>query len=430
MLKEYGMTGLIDCNNFFVSCERVFNPKLRDMPVVVLSNNDGCVAALSNEAKALGIKRGDPYFRIKSICSSNNVAALSGNHRLYGDLSARVMSTISSMVGDIEAYSVDEAFMRFPDGWSAADIDKAGHELVRRVRRNVGIPTALGVAATHTLAKVASRFAKRYPAYKSVCLIDSDVKRRRALELTPLGDVWGMGRRLTSRLANYGITRAIDLADRSEDDVRKMLELPGVRTWMELNGHDAVVPENVKTEHHSLCTSRSFASDLTERSDLDEAVALFATLVSRKMRTRRLLAVGVAVFLHTNIHRPDRPQYHGSAYVRLPEPAADTMTIAAAAHAALHSAYRPGYGYKRAGIYIGETVSEANFQQSLFEDPAVRERRRRLMSALDAINASGAAHDKVHIASYAPDSTLISCSRRSPLYSSRLTDIITVNNGI
>ena len=185
------MYGLIDCNNFFVSCERVFNPSLRDVPVVVLSNNDGCVVAMSNEAKALGIPRGEPYFRIKELCDRHGIQVRSGNHRLYGDLSSRVMSTVGELVDRIEVYSIDEAFLDFGNV-PVKELDALCHEIVRRVRRNVGIPTSIGVAPTKTLAKVASRVAKKFPAYKGVCLIDNEFRRRRALELTEIGDVWGI----------------------------------------------------------------------------------------------------------------------------------------------------------------------------------------------------------------------------------------------
>ncbi len=225
------MTGLIDCNNFFVSCERVFNPRLRNIPVVVLSNNDGCVVALSNEAKALGLKRSDPYFRIKDICAHNGVAVLSGNHRLYGDISSRVMATIAEIAGETEPYSIDESFVHFDPAFTCADAEKAGREMVRRVRRNVGIPTSLGISCNRTLAKAAARFAKRYPAYRSVCIIDNEERRRRALELTALADVWGIGRRLRRRLANYGLVRAIDFADWPERNAEAVLNITALHTW-------------------------------------------------------------------------------------------------------------------------------------------------------------------------------------------------------
>lgn len=206
------MVGLIDCNNFFVSCERIFNPRLRTIPVVVLSNNDGCVVALSAEAKAIGLHRGQPYHEVAALCRQKGVAVLSGNHRLYGDISSRVMHTIASVCGSVQIYSIDECFIDF-NIWAAEDVAGVGREIVRKVRRDVGIPTSLGIAPTKTLAKIASRFAKKYPAYRCVCTIDNDYRRRRALELTDVNDVWGIGRRTARKLANYGIAKASHLAE-------------------------------------------------------------------------------------------------------------------------------------------------------------------------------------------------------------------------
>lgn len=420
------MLGLIDCNNFFVSCERVFDPRLRDVPVIVLSNNDGCACALSNEAKALGIRRGDPYFKVKSICDANGVKVLSGNHRLYGDMSSRVMATIAGLVPDIEIYSVDECFIHFDDGWSADDCVSAGREIVRRVRRCTGIPTALGIAPTKTLAKIAARFAKKYPAYHAVCPVDTDERRRKALALTALDDVWGIGRRLNRRLANYALANALAFADWSEENVRAVLAIPGVRTWKELNGIAAVADDVHDAPRKSLCCSRTFASNITDRAALDDAFAFFATNIARRLRRQKSAATGVTAFIHTNPHRPDLPQYCNSAFCPLDEPTADTMAIAEAAHRALAAIYRPGFGFKRGGIFIPDAVPANSAQPSIFGDPALRERSRRLMSVLDAINESAIAHDTVHIASYMPAESHVRCERRSKGYTNSLSEIINI----
>lgn len=430
------MTGLIDCNNFFVSCERIFNPRLRSIPVVVLSNNDGCIVALSNEAKALGLKRGNPYFQIEAICKRHGVAVLSGNHRLYGDISGRVMATIASVAGSVQVYSVDECFIDF-DGWSNARLTDAGREIVRRVRRDVGIPTSLGIAPSKTLAKVASRFAKRYPAYRSVCLIDSDEKRRKALALTDIADVWGVGRRLVKRLGNYGIHTALDLADRPQADVEHMLNVTGVRTWQELNGTPCIEIDTIDASgdtplQKQMCCTRSFGHLITELPELEDAVALFATIISRRLRERHTATSGVGVFINTNVFRNDLPQYCNSAYHQLAEATNDTMTIATAARMALRAIYRRGYGFKRAGIYLTDLSDARCLQPSLFTDEADRSRRTRLMQVLDSLNASSLSHDRVHIASYMPVESVVKCEKRSPNYSTRLQDIITIHtdNGL
>lgn len=423
------MIGLIDCNNFFVSCERIFNPRLRTIPVVVLSNNDGCICALSNEAKNLGMKRGDPYFRVKDICDRHGAAVISGNHRLYGDISSRVMATIASVAGNIEVYSIDECFINFKI-WPDAEVTDVGREIVRRVRRNVGIPTSLGIAPTRTLAKIASRFAKKYPAYRSVCAIDNEYRRRRALGLTPAGDIWGIGRRLVKRLANYGIHTAIQLADRSREDINSMLNIPGVRTWQELNGIPCididVIEGSEPVQQKQMCCTRSFGHNLTRFEELSDAVALFSTIISKRLREHNLAAAGLTVFVHTNTHRPDLPQYCNSTYQPLNEPSNDTMTIAGAAHEALRAVFRKGYGYKRAGIIISELSDATCLQQTLFSDAADRERRRKLMKVIDSINSSSLSHDHVHIASYMPLESCAKSEHRSPCFSTRLDDIIQV----
>lgn len=418
------MIALIDCNNFFVSCERVFNPALRERPVAVLSNNDGCVVAMSNEAKALGIKRGDPYFKISSLCTRNNVAVLSGNHRLYGDMSSRVMAILSSIVPEIEIYSVDEAFLHLD-----IEADKAvefGREIVRRVRRATGIPTSIGIASTKTLAKVAARFAKKYPGYRSCCMINTDDARRKALSLTDISDIWGIGRRMMRRLRPTAISTALQLADLPREQVCSRFNIVFQRTWNELNGVPCIDFEDVEPPRKQMCCSRSFGTLLTDINDLHQAVALFATIVSRKLRERRLAAVSLSVFIHTNAFRDDLAQYFNSASRRLDEATSDTIAIIKTAHECLEAIYRRGYSYKKAGIMITEIVDERAIRRSLFSDKKERDRRRRLMSVIDNLNSKSIAHDTVHPASYLPVEVLSRSEHRSRLYSSRLSDVIIV----
>lgn len=394
--------------------------------MAVLSNNDGCIVALSNEAKALGLKRGDPLFKVKDIVDRNGVKVLSGNHRLYGDLSNRVMTTIASVVGDVCVYSIDEAFIDFST-FAADRIEAVGREIVRRVRRNVGIPTSLGIAPTKTLAKIASKFAKKYPAYRGVCIIDNEYRRLKALQLTSIGDVWGVGRRLVRRFSAYGIATAADYAAMSEDDVNKIVNVTGWRTWRELNGTPAIdVEAHDATPQQQMCCTRTFATNLTEYHDLSEAMALFATLIGRRLRRHGLAARSITVFVQTNSFRDDLPQYCNTSYTPLSVATNDDMTIARAAGEGLRAIFRKGYGYKRAGIIINELCDERHIQQSLFSEPADGERRRRLMSALDAINSSSLSHDRVHIASYMPLESVVRCEHRSPHYSTRLDDVIEV----
>jgi DNA polymerase V len=420
------MIGLIDCNNFFVSCERVFNPALRNRPVIVLSNNDGCAVAMSNEAKALGIKRGSPYFQIRQLCEQNGVFAFSGNHRLYGDMSTRVMATIAGIVPEIEIYSVDECFMHF-DGWQTEQLPNVGRDIVRRVLRNTGIPTSLGIASTKTLAKIASKFAKKHPAYHGVCLIDNETKRRKALELTPIDDVWGIGRRLAVKMRAAHINTALQFADLPKERVQRLVNITGERTWRELNGEPCIGFEAEVANRKQICCSRSFGKAITDFAQLSEAVAAFTAIAARKLRQQKSCAVSLSVFIHTNAFREDQEQYYNCSHRTLDEATNDTMTLTAAAVDALRHIYRRGYAFKKAGVMITEIIDSAKVQPSLFGSAADRERRAKLMNVVDQINAGSMARDTVHVATQAPIESCVRSEKMTRQYTTRLSDIIIVN---
>ncbi len=420
------MVGLIDCNNFFVSCERVFNPSLLKRPVIVLSNNDGCAVAISNEAKALGIKRGVPFYQIKSIITHNNIVVLSGNMQLYGDMSSRVMATISSIISDIEIYSIDEAFLNM-QGWRHDQLQLIGQEIVSRVRRDTGIPTSLGIAPTKTLAKIASHFAKRYSGYNGVCVINSEEKRVKALKLISINDVWGIGRQLSKRLQKYGINKAIDFACMPLEDVKRIVNISGQRTWRELNGQSRIDIETIAPDRKQICTSRSFSKSISDFESLANAVSSFASIVSRKLREQNSYAVSLSVFIHTNAFRTDLNQYFKSAHNHFDEPTNDTLTITTMSINALKSIYKEGYAYKKAGVLITEIVNQGNYQPGLFIPPEERERRQRLMNIVDTINHSNNATDIVHTASFDPRMKMVRKELMSNHYTTRLSDIITIN---
>src|ERR1035437_6487777 len=268
------MFGLLDCNNFYASCERVFNPLLNGKPVVVLSNNDGCVIARSTEAKALGIPMGEPAYKLKDLIESKQVHVFSSNYVLYGDMSHRVMTTIALFTPEMEIYSIDEAFLLL-DGFENIDLKEFGEKLVRTTIRNTGIPVSLGIAPTKTLAKAANRFAKKYKNYKGVCIIDTDEKREKALKLLEIGDVWGIGRQYSKKLQYYSINTAWDFTQRSKSWVRHTMGVTGERTWMELKGIPCIEMDR-PTSKKSICTSRSFGEKLTELAPVSEAVSNFA----------------------------------------------------------------------------------------------------------------------------------------------------------
>lgn len=374
------MFGLVDCNNFYASCERVFNPSLNGKPVVVLSNNDGCVIARSNEAKALGIKMGIPAYQIKDLVSSHGVAVFSSNYTLYGDMSGRVMSMLAELSPEIEVYSIDEAFVNL-DG--IRDLESIGRKMVSGVTRGTGIPVSLGVAPTKTLAKIANKFAKKYPAYDQLCIIDSEEKRIKALQLTEIGDVWGIGRRQAAKLQKQGIKTAYDFTRLSGAWVRKNMTVVGERTWKELHGISCIDMENAPPAKKQICTSRSFGKMLTDIDTISEAIASHASTCAKKLRKQQSYAASLMVFIHTNNFREDLPQYWKNTVIHLPVPTNDTQEIVHYALAGLKTIYLNGYQYKKAGVIITEITEGA--QLGLF-DLVDRDKRERLMQAVDKIN--------------------------------------------
>lgn len=302
------MFALVDCNNFYCSCERVFNPALRTSPVVVLSNNDGCIIARSNEAKAMGIAMGTPFYQVKDMLERNKVAVFSSNYTLYGDMSRRVMMLLSEFAPDVSQYSIDEAFVDLSGFGSGDMLREYGMKIVRAIGKGTGIPVTMGIAPTRTLAKVASKYGKRFKGYHGVCLIDTDDKRIKALQGLDVADVWGIGRRSVSKLNYYGVHTAYDLVQRSESWVRKMLTISGVRTWRELHGESCIDIEELP-QKKSICTSRSFADEgLSELSHLEEAVANFASACSRKLKQQHSCCGAVTVFAYTSRFRTDVPR--------------------------------------------------------------------------------------------------------------------------
>ncbi len=379
------MYGLADCNNFFVSCERAFQPQLEGRPVVVLSNNDGCIVARSNEAKAMGIKMGTPFFQVRALVDSGRLEVRSSNYTLYGDLSRRVMRMLCSAVPHIEVYSIDEAFLHLED-LPEKDRRPVCAQLIRDIRRGTGIPVSIGIAPTKTLAKVANHFAKRYPGYRGVCSIDSEEKRRKALELTPIDDVWGIGWRGAPKLAAAGVATALDLVQRPEAWIRSKMGVGGVRTWMELQG-TPVIAEEEEERRQSICTSRSFAQLITDRDELAAMVSDFAALTARKLRKDGSAAAIVGIFLGTNRFRADLPQYSPYEREYLPVPTDNTQEIVRAALSALSRCWRPGYGYKRAGVIVERTVPADEVQGNLFAgDSSEMERHRTVSALMDRFN--------------------------------------------
>lgn len=378
---------LVDCNNFFVSCERAFQPELEGKPVVVLSNNDGCVVARSNESKAMGIKMGTPFFKIRDKVESGNLIVSSSNYSLYGDLSSRVMSILAAAVPKIEIYSIDEAYLCV-DGIDKKKLEVLCPELVRRIRKWVGIPVSIGIASTKTLAKVANHFAKKYPGYKGVCRIATEEQRVKALKLTPIGDVWGIGRRVAPRLLAMGLTTAFDYVSMPQDWVYKNLGLGGLRVWNELNGKESVEEERDEARQ-SICTSRSFAETITDIQELSARVSDFAAKCAEKLRQDGTAAYCINTFLYTNRFREDKPQDFPDATIRLDMPASSTQEVVSAALKALNLIWKPGFEYKKAGVVVFDIVNRDERQLTLFEtDSAKKEKQDVLSQVMDNVNVS------------------------------------------
>lgn len=345
------------------------------------------MVARSNESKAMGIKMGTPFFKIRDKVESGNLIVRSSNYSLYGDLSSRVMSILAAAVPKIEIYSIDEAYLCV-DGIDKKKLEVLCPELVRRIRKWVGIPVSIGIASTKTLAKVANHFAKKYPGYKGVCRIVTEEQRVKALKLTPIGDVWGIGRRVTPRLLAMGLTTAFDYVSMPQDWVYKNLGLGGLRVWKELNGKESVEEERDEARQ-SICTSRSFAETITDIQELSARVSDFAAKCAEKLRHDGTAAYCINTFLYTNRFREDKPQDFPDATIRLDMPASSTQEVVSAALKALNLIWKPGFEYKKAGVVVFDIVNRDERQLTLFEtDSAKKEKQDVLSQVMDNVNVS------------------------------------------
>ena len=380
------MYGIIDCDNCYVSCERVFRPDLKDKPVVVLSNNDGCVVARSNEAKKMGIKAGTPYFQLAEQFPNQKIVVFSSNYELYGELTSRVVSIIRKEAPAYFRYSIDECFV-YLDGMEKIDLKAWGEELHKKIKRNVGMPVSIGLAPNKTLAKMASHFAKKYQGYRHCCMIDTDEKCIKALKLYPIDEVWGIGRRYAARLEALGVKTAYDFAEHNQTWVKATFNNIVIdRTWRELNGEDCV-PNEEMAKKKSICTSRSFNGMITDLDGLRTQVSNYAARCAEKLRQQGTVASIVGVFLNTNAFREDLPQYWNFQEMRLVTPSSSTITIVKAANEVLQKLYRQGYHYKKAGVIVMGIGPNSPIQQDLFDINAEQfEKMKRLDAVIDRIN--------------------------------------------
>ena len=381
------MFAVIDCNNFFVSCEKAFNPALEGRAVVVLSNNDGCVVSRSQEAKDMGIKMGMPAYQLAEqmgLKVGEDVVAFSSNYRLYGDMSRRVMTVLAEIVPSMEIYSIDECFASFK-GVSVEQIAAKAAEIVYKVRKYTGIPVCVGVAPTKTLAKVANWYAKRYKGYNGYCIIDSEEKRLKAIGKLEIGEVWGIGRRYSKFLRGEGVNTALDFTQKSAWWVKKNMGIVGLRTQMELGGQP-VAQLDVREEKKSITTSRSFGEMVSSLEELQSAVSSFASACAGKLRQQGSAAGCITIYILTNFFREDLPRYYNSITIKLPEASDSTFVLVEEALKGLKQIYRKGYLYKKAGVIVGEIVPCNAVQQNLFEHKD-NGKLKSLNNVLDSVNA-------------------------------------------
>lgn len=377
------MFALIDCNNFYVSCERVFNPKLWGKPVVVLSNNDGCVVARSNEAKAIGFKMGDPIFQKRDLVKKHHVFVLSSNFRLYGDMSGRVMNLLANFAHDYEIYSIDEMFLDLAN-MQISDLNNYAYQIRKTLWQSIRLPVSVGIAPTKTLAKVANFYAKRHTTFKGVQVFADAQAARAYLEHLAIGEVWGIGPKWAAKLQQIGIHTASDLVKSCPHEIRKKFNVMLAKTVLELQGTPCLSIEEV-SPRQNIMVSRSFAHKIENYTELREAVTLFATNAAEKLRDQHSYCRGLMVFVRTNPFSENDKQYSNSTSLRFIKETDNTMIILKTAIVGLKAIFKEGYKYKKAGVMLLDTVNKVSSQGDLFIDQN-KMNNERLMTVLDNIN--------------------------------------------
>ncbi|VAY89054.1 DNA polymerase V, subunit C [mine drainage metagenome] len=378
---------LVDCNNFYASCERAFNPKLEGKPIVVLSNNDGCVVARSNEVKALGLPMGVPWFQIEKMAKRHGILAYSSNYALYGNMSARVMQLLSQFSPQQEIYSIDECFLGLA-GFEHWDLIAYGQKIRRRIKQGTGIPVSIGIATTKTLAKLANHVAKKREGYGGVCDFGRFSPRELddLLKSLPVSEVWGVGRKLTPRLETLNIRTVQELKHADPRWIRQQFSITLERTVAELNGLPCIELEEESANKQQIISSRSFGRPVETLENLREAVSSYMSRAAEKLRAQHSVAGIVGVHIQTNPFNPEAPQYHPSQVVPLVKSTDDTRYLTQAALHGLQHLYRSGFKYKKAGVVLMALEAKATLHPTLFDDPAAEARSSRLMKVMDTIN--------------------------------------------
>ncbi|WP_045215412.1 Y-family DNA polymerase [Desulfonatronovibrio magnus] len=376
---------LVDCNNFYVSCERAFDPGLNSIPVVVLSNNDGCIIARSNEAKALGIAMGAPAFKHKEMFKRHGVQVFSSNYSLYGDMSARVMNALGRLVPDVEVYSIDEAFLllnNLPENPREFALN-----ISEKIFKWTGIPVSIGIGATKTLAKIANRFAKKHPEHSGVLDLINNPDFEMYLRQTDIEDIWGIGRKYSLLLKSYGVRNALDFMEQSRHWVESKMTVTGLQTLLEVQGMPCFNLEKTPVTNKSIISSRSFGKSVESLEELEEALACYVSRAAEKLRAQGSICSLLSVFVHTNRFRKDLPQYKNHQTMRMPYPTAYTPDLIRYARDILKKIYKFGYSYKKAGVMLSGIESSKRVQLTFFSPgPERRKKEKKIMKTMDMIN--------------------------------------------
>ncbi|MCC6818549.1 MAG: Y-family DNA polymerase [Bacteroidia bacterium] len=418
------MYALVDCNNFYVSCERVFRPDLNGKAVVVLSNNDGCAIARSNEAKKLGIPMGANAFEYEALFKKHHVHVFSANFALYGDMSQRVMTLLSELSQEIEVYSIDEAFLKI-SGLPPSNLAKHFSELQKRVYKCTGIPISIGIAPTKALAKISNKIAKKFPKEtNNIYIIDDEIKRVKALKWTKIGDVWGIGNANERLLQTLGVKNAFDFTQLNDQFVKNHLTIVGLRLKQDLQGIPTLKLEDVK-DKKNIATTRSFEGNITELSALEERISTFAVSCAEKLRKQNNCCTTMMVFIHTNGFRNDLPQYSKNILIKLPFASNSAIELSRFALEGLRKIFKTGFHYKKAGVIVLDLIPSEQVQFKFFDN--ANPRHIPLMKALDKINANFG-QQKLRLASQSTGKIWrMKQEHLSPNYTTKLSDIILIN---
>ncbi|HFV9237024.1 TPA: translesion error-prone DNA polymerase V subunit UmuC [Enterobacter mori] len=416
------MFALVDVNSFYASCERVFRPDLEGKPIVVVSNNDGCIISLSREAKQFGIKMGEPYFKFKEKRYPSRVYVFSSNYALYADLSSRVMQTLTDLAPAIEIYSIDEAFVNVSGVSHCLSLETFGHQMRTQVFKNTGLTVGVGIAPTKTLAKLANYAAKRWASTGGVVDLSGSERQRKLLEKVPVEEVWGVGRRITKKLNAMGITTALELAEASSWVIRKHFNVVMERTARELRGEPCLDLEEFTPTKQQIICSRSFGHRITQYEEMHQAICAYAERAAEKLRGEHQYCRFISVFVRTSPHADNEIYYGNQASVTLMTPTNDSRDIIRAATEALGRIWLDGYRYMKAGVMLADFFSSGVAQLNLFDDNRLRANSAALMEIIDSVNHSG--KGKIWFAGQGIEkSWAMKREMLSPAYTTRYADL-------